>query len=124
MKISDDDLHDEPKRLLRHDDGQDKCQDSSSDGWDLEPDPTAGWNLKVISYPRKMTDTELNAWEPSFMTAAGKGVDVYVVDTGVNTYHELFDGRAMNFEKLDPWSPSPWAEFDEPMIDTANHGTP
>ncbi|KAF3933810.1 Cerevisin [Dactylellina cionopaga] len=59
---------------------------------------TAPWNLQRVSSAqqvdargRRATDLNFNY---RFDQAAGSGVDVYVLDTGINTAHNDFGGRA------------------------------
>lgn len=49
----------------------------------------------------------------------GQGVDVYVIDTGMNINHPAFEGRASNFKNTDT---TPFCT-DEPWDDVTNHGT-
>ncbi|KAG9093205.1 serine protease [Ceratobasidium sp. 370] len=52
----------------------------------------APWGLARISHPNKLGFSTFNkyVYEPS----GGEGVDVYVIDTGINVDHQEFDGRA------------------------------
>jgi len=52
--------------------------------------PAASWGLDRVS----RRDLPLNGTY-SFIPSAGEGVDVYVVDTGINVAHEDFEGRAV-----------------------------
>ncbi|KAF3925127.1 Cerevisin [Dactylellina cionopaga] len=59
---------------------------------------TAPWNLQRISCPHQIDiknrrPTDLN-YEYRYDQAAGRGVDVYVVDSGINVDHKEFNGRA------------------------------
>lgn len=52
----------------------------------------APWGLARISHPNKLSFGNFNqyVYEPR----GGEGVDVYVIDTGINTEHNEFEGRA------------------------------
>ncbi|KAF9459646.1 serine protease [Collybia nuda] len=49
----------------------------------------ATWGLARLSSSTKLTDQN-----PSYNSAGGAGVDIYIVDTGVMTTHAQFGGRA------------------------------
>ncbi|KAG8738119.1 serine protease [Ceratobasidium sp. 414] len=58
--------------------------------WDTQKD--APWGLARISHPSKLSFATLTKYihDPK----GGEGVDVYVIDTGINTAHTAFEGRA------------------------------
>ena len=66
------------------------------------------WGLDRISHHKKLKHEYL------FPSSAGEGVDVYVVDTGVNIAHEDFEGRAA-------WGLT--APVGDPDEDGNGHGT-
>ncbi|TBU22312.1 peptidase S8/S53 domain-containing protein [Dichomitus squalens] len=52
----------------------------------------APWGLARISHRAKLTFSTFTKYE--YDTDGGAGVDVYVIDTGINTKHVEFEGRA------------------------------
>lgn len=56
-----------------------------------------------------------------YVQTAGKGVQIYIMDTGIRITHKLFEGRARNFGGLGSYDNSPY--IDEPMTDLNGHGT-
>ncbi|CAE6495929.1 unnamed protein product [Rhizoctonia solani] len=57
----------------------------------------APWGLQRISGSQPLppgSDPNSPAYTYTFNETAGQGVDVYVIDTGINTEHESFEGRA------------------------------
>lgn len=52
----------------------------------------APWGLAKISYSEPLNNLIMN--EYLYFEDGGKGVDVYVIDTGINIEHEDFSGRA------------------------------
>ncbi|QRV98058.1 hypothetical protein RhiJN_26077 [Ceratobasidium sp. AG-Ba] len=52
----------------------------------------APWGLARISHPNRLGFSNFNSYvyDPS----GGEGVDVYVIDTGINVKHQEFEGRA------------------------------
>jgi subtilisin family serine protease len=56
-----------------------------------------------------------------YMYLAGRGVQVYVFDSGIRTTHKLFGGRARNFGGLADTDISPY--INETMMDENGHGT-
>ncbi|TFK74715.1 hypothetical protein BDN72DRAFT_854009 [Pluteus cervinus] len=52
----------------------------------------APWGLARISHKPRLTFGTFSKYE--YDTVAGAGVDVYVIDTGINTKHTEFEGRA------------------------------
>ncbi|KAF7319968.1 hypothetical protein MKEN_00780700 [Mycena kentingensis (nom. inval.)] len=57
-----------------------------------ETQKMAPWGLARISHRRKLGLSTLNKYEHN--PQGGEGVDVYVVDTGININHVEFEGRA------------------------------
>ncbi|KAG8787493.1 subtilisin-like serine protease [Serendipita sp. 405] len=68
------------------------------DAWFYALDQQVGapWSLQSISTQKKVGGWDVNAftYTYSYSAPAGDGVDIYIVDTGVNTEHEEFEGRA------------------------------
>ena len=63
------------------------------------------WNLERLSckstiQPGNRQATDI-AYQYRFEASAGEGVDVYILDTGVNTEHEDFGGRAQTIFSVD-----------------------
>ncbi|CAE6371467.1 unnamed protein product [Rhizoctonia solani] len=76
----------------------------------------APWGLQRISSAQALpAGSRANAltFSYTFNETAGKGVDVYVIDTGINTEHESFEGRA-SFG---------FAAQGQPKVDDQGHGT-
>ena len=55
---------------------------------DEEPQGTIQWDLDRVDNRHRIYD---NSYSP---VATGKGVDVYIIDTGIYTKHKDFGGRA------------------------------
>ncbi|KAJ7125306.1 peptidase S8/S53 domain-containing protein [Mycena epipterygia] len=53
---------------------------------------SAPWGLARVSHRNKLTLGTFNKYE--FEPSGGEGVDVYVIDTGINIQHVEFEGRA------------------------------
>ena len=53
---------------------------------------SAPWGLARISHREELGFSTFNKY--LYASEAGKGVDVYVIDTGINTEHVDFGGRA------------------------------
>lgn len=92
--------------------------------YDIDVQPEAEWNLEMIASTFHVNFTgQSSSYFYNFLSGAGAGVHAYVLDSGVNLDHELFDGRAINFKGL---SNSPYTNPpNEPMADipTRGHGT-
>ncbi|KAF8058777.1 peptidase S8/S53 domain-containing protein [Lyophyllum atratum] len=59
---------------------------------DIETQRGAPWGLARISHRKRLGFGTFNKYE--YEAGAGKGVDVYVIDTGINVKHTQFGGRA------------------------------
>ncbi|KAJ3410534.1 serine protease [Chytridiales sp. JEL 0842] len=70
------------------------------------------WGLARISHRERPIDDEAKTFR--YPRKAGEGVTIYTIDTGVNIYHEEFEGRA-TWGKTIP--------EDEEDIDGNGHGT-
>jgi len=53
---------------------------------------SAPWGLARISHRPKLTFSTFTLYE--YNQDGGEGVDVYIIDTGINIYHNEFEGRA------------------------------
>ncbi|KAL5637456.1 hypothetical protein ACGC1H_004024 [Rhizoctonia solani] len=76
----------------------------------------APWGLQRISSNQPLpagSRANALAFSYTFNETAGKGVDVYVIDTGINTEHESFEGRAT----------FGFAAQGQPKVDDQGHGT-
>ena len=76
--------------------------------------PNAPWGLQSISTGATVRGSaDAMDYTYSFASSSlGKGVDIYILDTGVYTAHNVFDGRATM-----AWS------YDGDMNDLDGHGT-
>lgn len=56
----------------------------------------APWGLQRISQADRLDRSDVDALDYKYVydSSAGKGVDIYIIDTGVNIHHEEFEGRA------------------------------
>ncbi|KAM6496331.1 serine protease [Amanita muscaria] len=75
----------------------------------------APWGLQRMCQANPLRETDPNALTYSYLydSSAGKGVDIYILDTGIYTGHSSFQGRAR-------WG----ATFgDYPDTDVIGHGT-
>jgi len=82
----------------------------------VETQTNAPWGLQRVSSSAPLpAGSRANAltFTYSFESTAGQGVDVYVVDTGINTEHQSFGGRA-SFG---------FAAQGLPEVDDQGHGT-
>ncbi|KAG8956991.1 subtilisin-like serine protease [Tulasnella sp. 419] len=75
----------------------------------------APWGLQRITQKQKLSrdDTDALNYQYSYDDKAGEGVDVYVVDTGINIKHKEFEGRAK-------WG---FSAFEDQNDDGHGHGT-
>ncbi|CAE6531840.1 unnamed protein product [Rhizoctonia solani] len=76
----------------------------------------APWGLQRISSNQPLpagSKANALAFSYTFNETAGQGVDVYVIDTGINTEHQSFEGRA-SFG---------FAAQGQPKVDDQGHGT-
>lgn len=76
----------------------------------------APWGLQRVSSGAALpAGSRANAltFSYTFNETAGQGVDVYVIDTGINTEHESFEGRAT----------FGFAAQGQPEVDDQGHGT-
>ncbi|KAF3180264.1 hypothetical protein TWF106_008675 [Orbilia oligospora] len=93
----------------------------------VQTQTNAPWGLQRISQ-KEMIPVDFNAaadkaWQPSFKykfdDSAGEGVDIYVIDTGININHNSFGGRADRVYTAPALKNNP-KEGEE---DRAGHGT-
>lgn len=78
---------------------------------------SAPWGLARISHRQRLTFSTFNKYE--FAAETGHGVDTYVIDTGINTNHDDFEGRAV-------WGitiPEYDDDEDDVDVDGNGHGT-
>ncbi|KAF9938838.1 serine protease [Mortierella antarctica] len=73
---------------------------------------SAPWGLARISHRKKLTLRTFNKYE--YNPKGGKGVTVFVIDTGINFKHKEFEGRA-SWGKTIP--------YGDPDSDDNGHGT-
>ena len=89
--------------------------------WDLDTHPSLWYNHRMISFGVKdeelvvKADANSKAYEDRIydyplLSTAGEGVDVYVVDSGIRLSHNLFDGRAKNFNDKKATDKSPYCQ--------------
>jgi len=60
--------------------------------WTQETQKNAPWGLARISHRERLGFGTFTKYE--YAASGGEGVDVYVIDTGINTEHVEFEGRA------------------------------
>jgi len=62
----------------------------------IDTESNSPWGLNRISHKKKSTEANDEAlnFVYKYDSRAGNGVDIYIVDTGINTAHEDFAGRA------------------------------
>ncbi|TFK50821.1 hypothetical protein OE88DRAFT_1659912 [Heliocybe sulcata] len=78
----------------------------------LKTQKGAPWGLARVSHRKKLSFSTFQRYE--YDTQGGEGVDVYIIDTGINVNHEEFEGRAK-------WGKTvPQNDYDE---DNNGHGT-
>ena len=80
---------------------------------DLRVQTNAPWNLSRISR-RALRENSINREKFVYQHSSGEGVTVYVIDTGINTNHVEFGGRAR-------WGANYNEEFENE--DFNGHGT-
>jgi len=83
------------------DDNQLRALDASPEVEYIEPEqifktqgqvqPNADWGLARTSTRNQLSGSEYNYY---YRSSSGRGVTVYVIDTGINVNHEEFEGRA------------------------------
>lgn len=97
------------------------CQPAWSEvGWSKAP-----WNLQVISAGEELPlPVKNNERGYPLVDNAGKGVDIYIFDSGIRIDHRDFQGRAKNIFNLRPNAWSPFGLVPPArMKDMLGHGT-
>ncbi|KAK6528075.1 hypothetical protein TWF281_009332 [Arthrobotrys megalospora] len=93
----------------------------------LQTQSDATWGLQRISQ-KQMIPVDFNAspsraaspvFNYTFDESAGEGVDIYIIDTGINIYHKSFGGRADRVYTAESLKNDP----KEGVVDRAGHGT-
>ncbi|EJD41612.1 hypothetical protein AURDEDRAFT_115386 [Auricularia subglabra TFB-10046 SS5] len=79
---------------------------------DIQTQRSSPWGLARISHRKKLSLGTFNKY--AYDTNGGDGVDVYVIDTGVNVNHVEFEGRAI-------WGKT--VPRDASDVDNNGHGT-
>lgn len=85
-------------------------------------DISAPFNLQMIGAGAKLPIPVYDGGEYEYIENAGRGVNIYILDTGVKVSHTAFGGRATNFGGLKSTDVSPYCD-SEPMQDYVGHGT-
>jgi subtilisin family serine protease len=85
-------------------------------------DISAPFNLQMIGAGAKLTTPVHDGGEYEYIENAGRGVNIYILDTGVRVSHTLFEGRATNFGGLQSTDLSPYCDTEQ-MQDYDGHGT-
>ncbi|KAF5501760.1 hypothetical protein CGCS363_v007410 [Colletotrichum siamense] len=80
---------------------QDGCGEVPLD-YDSETRKNTQWNLAMIAAGRKITeqlqgDIYKEDHQAEWLSNAGKGVDIYIFDSGIRLSHKAFGGRASHF---------------------------
>jgi cerevisin len=91
----------------------------SQDTITIQMDDQATWGLQAISSsPQSITDVQGFSHQYSFSanSTLGQGVDVYVIDTGIDTTHEVF-------ATADGGSRADLTSFLPSQVDDEGHGT-
>lgn len=79
-----------PAQLYPRDDDDDEWHDCVSWMEDSQRDPP--WNLQALTAKNRFRGD----YEFKYIRGAGKGVNVYIMDSGINIEHSFFKGRAVN----------------------------
>jgi hypothetical protein len=88
----------------------------------LVQENNAPYGLRMLAAPKKISQLPvLDNGVYDFVQGAGRGVNVYVLDSGIYLGHQYFEGRATNFKGLSSDELSPYCE--ETMDDRTGHGT-
>jgi subtilisin family serine protease len=85
-------------------------------------DISAPFNLQMIGAGAKLKTPVYDGGDYVYIQAAGRGVNIYILDTGVRISHSAFGGRARNFGGLKSTDNSPYCD-NEQMADFEGHGT-
>jgi len=85
-------------------------------------DTSAPFNLQMIGAGAKLTTPVYDGGEYEYINGAGRGVNIYILDSGVRVSHSLFGGRAKNFGGLKSTDNTPYC-YNEQMRDLDGHGT-
>ena len=85
-------------------------------------DLSAPFNLQMIGAGAKLPTPVYDGGQYEYLNDAGRGVNIYVLDTGVRVTHAHFGGRASNFDGLSSTDNSPYCD-NEQMQDFIGHGT-
>lgn len=82
----------------------------------------APYGLQMLTTPSERLDVPVkDGGDYTYLANAGQGVQVYIMDTGIRTSHERFQGRARHFGGLGPNDKSPYVS--DTMADARGHGT-
>ncbi|KAF3939360.1 Cerevisin [Dactylella cylindrospora] len=120
--------HTHTRQHTHHSRNPTKRKISSSDPL---PDPNspetqshATWGLQRLSQPNALSvssqsDVFSTNFQFNYQESAGEGVDIYILDTGINHRHKDFNGRA----KLGYVAPSLLNDPNEGSEDLNGHGT-
>ncbi|KAI8181368.1 hypothetical protein K4K54_000405 [Colletotrichum sp. SAR 10_86] len=105
---------------------QDGCGEVPLD-YDSETRKNTQWNLAMIAAGRKITeqlqgDIYKEDHQAEWLANAGKGVDIYIFDSGIRLSHKAFGGRASHFNGKKSNDKSPYCNTAK-MDDDIGHGT-
>jgi subtilisin family serine protease len=90
--------------------GSDDLETSKQKRWGRTGNSDAKWNLAQISERGKPRYENEGPYWYAYMDdpKAGTGVEIYILDTGVDLAHPAFEGRASNFRGLSSSDRSPY----------------
>lgn len=118
---------DKPVQLIQPVPSPEYSNASASDGhqkreYTLETNYAAPYGLQQVGAGSKLGTPVNNGGRYDHFHPAGKGTQIYILDTGIRISHSAFGGRARHFPTfLKPGDNSPWVE--EPPDDVNGHGT-
>ena len=76
----------------------------------------------MIGAGAKLTTPVYDGGDYEYIEDAGRGVNIYILDSGVRVSHYAFGGRAINFGGLKSTDYSPYCNYEQ-MQDFVGHGT-
>jgi len=95
-----------------------QAEERTEKRWLMQVQPDRPWHLHMItSYER--VNRPVGGGDHPMMQFSGAGVNIYILDGGMDIDHPVFDGRAVNFKDR---THSPYVG-GEPVTDSDGHGT-
>lgn len=115
-----------PENLGHKDSELEKRDNQRQPTWGVVEQRHASWNLQMICSGTQLNTPVVNGTGSyEFLDGAGKGVDIYIFDSGIRLTHRGFGGRAKNIYGVSPSSRCLFCGNPDSttMEDFTGHGT-